>query len=787
VTSFVNRRAELSAVRRLLSAARLVTLTGVAGVGKTRLALAAGADVRRAFPDGVWLVELAHLRDEALLAYTVAHALGIHEVAGDPLGSLIDFIRPRCVLLVLDNCEHLIDVCTALVGTLLAAAADVRVLATSREVLRLTGEHELRVAPLTVPADAGAGREAVGHHAVELFTQRACAVAPAFRLDDGNRADVEDVCRRLEGIPLAIELAAVRLRVLSIQQLRTRLDDRFHLLNRGSRAALPHHQTLRAAVDWSFELCDHAERTLWERVSMFGGDFDLRAVEEIYSALGDARGAPGAGPVVDVVDGLVAKSVLNAEEHHGRVWYRMLDTLREYGRQRLHASGEEIRVGQAYSQRYLWLAERAELEWFGPGQIDWARLLHREHANIRVALQNLLDVHATEDALRLCAAIWFHWLFSGWVAEGRLWLSRALAGPAHSTRAEAKALYLAAILASHDGDLHTADRLAGEARELAERLGDQVIAAQALTRLSAVLLYRGEAAPARALITDALARLEAAGAADSPHAVLARNILAGARLQEGDLAASVQIYRKSITRCQANGDTTLLTATLVQLARAEWMAGELSDAAEHVRTSVGLQCARPIPPLLAHAVELMAWITADLGHRPDLRRAAMLLGAADRIWRDFGLSKLREAAYNQNPHQRCETRIRAGLGDTTFLAVFARGADMQMTDICLSITGTGAAKPPTAGPDYAEPFAGLTTRELEVAALIAAGLSNRQIAVKLVVSTRTAESHVQNILTKLGFTSRAQVASHLAANRQPDGLAKARTAHESASLSDSGR
>jgi predicted ATPase/DNA-binding CsgD family transcriptional regulator len=755
VSSFVNRRSELAALRRLLSAARLVTLTGTAGVGKTRLALAAGADAYRAFPDGVWLVELAHVRDEALVAHAVAHALRIHDLAGDPLGALVEFLRSRSLLLVLDNCEHLVDGCTVLIDTVLRAAADVRVVATSREVLRQSGEHEFRLAPLAVvPAD---GRPAAAVHAVELFAQRARAATPDFRLDDGNRADVEDVCRRLEGIPLAIELAAARLRVLSVRQLRTRLDDRFRLLTSGPR-------TLRMAVDWSYELCDEAGRRLWQRASAFGGEFDLQAVEEIYAALGD-EDAAGTGAVLDALDDLVAKSIFIAECHDGRVWYRMLETLREYGRQRLRDSGEETRVSRAYAQRYLSLAGRAEREWFGPRQVEWRRLLDREHANIRVAIQLLLDAQATEDALRLVSAIWAHWLFSGWIAEGRVWLSRALTAYPHPTRVRAQALYVGALLAGNEGDLPAVEPLAREAREIAEQLGDHVVAAQALTRLAALPNYRGEAAMARSLIPETLARFAAAGATDSPHAVLARNLLGIAHLLDGDLEEAIRICHESMTICQAAGDTTLLTFTLVHLARAEWLAGELS-AAEHVRTSVRLQSIAPIPSLFAHAVELLAWITADEGGTAALRRAAVVLGAADRLWRDSGLTSLKRVPYFEDAHQRCAMKIRAGLGDAAFQLAFVRGTDMPATEIHAFVTGNATAGQPSP-PDDAEPPTRLTTREQEVASLIMAGLSNRQIAGKLYVSPRTAESHVQNILTKLGFTSRAQVAAYMATNQPP--------------------
>jgi DNA-binding NarL/FixJ family response regulator len=257
--------------------------------------------------------------------------------------------------------------------------------------------------------------------------------------------------------------------------------------------------------------------------------------------------------------------------------------------------------------------------------------------------------------------------------------------------------------------------------------------------------------------------------ADSPHAVLARNILGNAHVLAGDPAASMQILRESLTICQAAGDTTLLLVTLVHLARAEWLAGKLSDAAEHVRASVGLQATAPTPILFAQAVELMAWITADAGDSADLRRAAVMLGAADRTWHDFGLTRLKRVPYYEATHQRCAAKVRAGLGDAAFLAAFARGADMPTTEIYGFITGTGGLPPVQAQVDDTEPATTLTSREQEVADLITAGLSNRQIATELYVSQRTAESHVQHILTKLGFTSRSQVAAYIAASRPPDG------------------
>ena len=368
LTSFVGRRGELAEVRRLLAGSRLVTLTGVGGVGKTRLALRAAAGLRRAFRDGVWLVQLDQLRDEALVAQAVAGALGLQDRAGyAPAAALADYLAGRQLLLVLDNCEHLVDAAAKLADLLLRAAAGLRVLATSRESLNITGEMVLAVPPLAAPE---AGRrltvaELARFPAAGLFAERAAQVVPGFAVTEANMAAVAGICRRLEGLPLAIELAAARLPVLSPEQIDARLGDRLGLLTRGSRTRPARQQTLRASIEWSYELCSQAERLLWARLSVFAGGFELDAAEGICA---DHRLA--ADQVLDLLAALAGKSILTAAHGKGVARYRLPETLREYGQERLHESGEYTALRRRHRDWHEQLARRADTGWLSPQIAD---------------------------------------------------------------------------------------------------------------------------------------------------------------------------------------------------------------------------------------------------------------------------------------------------------------------------------------------------------------------------------------------------------------------------------
>src|SRR6516225_8323 len=452
LTSFVGRRGELAEVRRLLAGSRLVTLTGVGGVGKTRLAVRAAAGLRRAFRDGVWLVQLDQLRDPALVAQAVAETLGLQDRAGyAPEAAVAEHLAGRQLLLVLDNCEHLVDAAAKLADLLLRAAAGLRVLATSRESLNITGETVLAVPPLAAPE---AWRlltvaELTRFPAAGLFTERAAQVVPGFAVTEADMAAVAGICRRLEGLPLAIELAAARLPVLSPEQIDARLGDRLGLLTQGSRTWPARQQTLRASVGWSYELCSPAERLLWTRLSVFNGGCELDAAEGICA---DHRLA--AGEVLDLLAALAGKSILIAAHRKGVARYRLPETLREYGQERLHESGEYTALRRRHRDWHEQLARQANTDWLSPQIAGLTARLHREHANVNAA-QDFCQAEPgeAEAGLRIAIHVWlFYYWSAGHISEGRYRLGQALAEAGEPTVWRARGLLLAGFLAVISGD-----------------------------------------------------------------------------------------------------------------------------------------------------------------------------------------------------------------------------------------------------------------------------------------------------------------------------------------------
>ena len=736
LTSFVGRRPEVTELTRLLSEARLVTLNGGAGVGKTRLALRVAARLARAFPDGVWLVELAGLADPALVEYAVAQTLQVPEDDGSsPAALLARFLRHRQALLVLDNCEHLVRACAVLADRLLAGAAGLRILTTSQHVLEVMGEHVYPVRPLTVDDPAG------GHGpAVDLFVQRAAAVVPGFALDEQNTPHVLEVCRRLEGNPLAVELAAVRLRVLSPGQLAERLDDRFRTLSYEMRGRPERQRTLRAAVEWSYQLCTPAEQQMWAAASVFAGGFDLESAEEVCA---------GAGieplDVLDVLDGLVSKSILLFEPTR----YRLQETLREFGAEKLD---DPSRVRRAHARRYLRLAEQAEREWFGPAQARWLGWARDEHDNVRVALDFLLGSGDDQAALRLATALWFDWMAAAQPLEGRLWLARALDRPGGDQDSRTRALWASSLALTLAGDMEAGLSLAEQAS--ASGSGDPLTVARIVNRRAGIAVHLRDFATSERLARESIARFAEAGAPADPMMVIARLTVTACRLAQGDPRGAVAECHRAEEICRAAQDRSLLVLVLVFLARAEWSAGSLADADEHGRQALLTARSGAARPYLVQAVDVLAWIAGSLG---DHTRAAVLLGGSDVLWQNFGLQVLRDSPHFTMPRRECERNSRATLGADGFRAAFGRGASLDLDGVIAFATG----RPTAAGVPQprSAPSGVLTRRETEIADLVGRGMTNREIAEKLVISRRTVESHVENILGKLGFTSRSQVAA----------------------------
>jgi predicted ATPase/class 3 adenylate cyclase len=513
LTSFVGREREMAEVKRLLTTTHLLTLTGAGGAGKTRLSLQAAADLLESYPDGAWLVELASLSDPALVDQSVASALGVKEEPGlTLLTTLTNYLRTRHLLLILDNCEHLIGTCAQVAETLLRACPGLKILATSREALGISGETAWRVPSLSLPdpkhlpAGADLSSALTMYEAVRLFIDRAVAVQPTFAVTNRNAPAVAQICHRLDGIPLAIELAAARVKVLSVEQIAARLDDRFRLLTGGSRTALPRQQTLRTLIDWSYDLLSDGERALLRRLSAFAGGWTLDAAEA--ACVGDGIEAY---EVLDLLTQLANKSLVVVESEEAR--YRLLETIRHYARDKLMESGEAGAVRGRHLDFFLNLAEEAEPELIGADQAVWLNRLEVEHDNMRAALEWGKAIEGGSEGgmlheapLRLVGALWRFWYLRGYLSEGRGWLEMALSeSSGASASLRAKALVGAGLLAHSQGDRKRAVELCEESLALYRELEDKKGIAASLNTLGLLAQYQGDYDRAVVLLEESLA------------------------------------------------------------------------------------------------------------------------------------------------------------------------------------------------------------------------------------------------------------------------------------------
>jgi predicted ATPase len=671
LTSFVGRRQELDEVKRLLSVSRLVTLAGVGGAGKTRLALRVAADRRRAFPDGVWCVELAKLRDPELLVDTVADTLGLREQSTRPaLAMLSDYLASRQLLLVLDNCEHLVDAAAALVSGLLRECPDVRVLATSREPLRINGETTLFVPPLSLP-DPKQSHPLGGlaaFEAITLFSARALAVAPDFRLTEDNYVAVARLCRRLDGLPLAIELAAVLMRVLSPEQVLERLNDRYRLLTGGSRNAPDRQQTLRASIEWSHELCSGPERSLWSRLSVFSGGFELDAVEGICSG----EDLPSFA-VLDIVASLVDKSILLRSDQDGVVRYELLETLREYGQEQLKESGEYPAVRRRHRDWYQQLVGQAAAEWISDRQEYHFTRLDREHPNIQVALDFCItEPGEAEVALRIAVDLFhFYWWGRGWGSEGRHWLGHALEKATEPSAIRAQALLQESMLTMSRGDLATAKLLLAEGSDLAQQLGDPAGLALGGWASGNASQYGGDVPTAIATFEQALAIVSSP--ADLPLRLDLLLSLSIAASVAGDAQRATRCHDEVMAITEPAGECFHRAYSLWALGMMVHRQGDLSRAASLLHQSLRLRQGLDDRTGTAWSIESLAWVEAA-DHRSE--RAATLLGAADQRWKTMGTPV--QAFLHLVPyHDEAERQSRAALGDQAFEAAFSRGSELE--------------------------------------------------------------------------------------------------------------
>jgi non-specific serine/threonine protein kinase len=759
LTTFVGRRSDIADVKTLLATSRLVSLVGPGGVGKTRLVLRIAAELRRAFVDGVWFVDLADLRDPDDIPRAIAAAIGAAGAEGETVETLGARLREDRMLLILDTCEHLVEACADIVSDLLRAAGELRVLTTTRQPLRVGGELIHLVAPLDypdtrLPLPPGAAAQ---YAAMALFVDRARAVVPDFAVTADNEGAVARLCERLEGMPLAIELAALSLRVLSVQDLVARTDDPFEVLTTGPRTAPSRHRSLEAAIEWSYVLCSSGERALWSRCSVFAGHFDRDAAVAVC-----ADGGSSADDVLGLLAGLVDKSVVSREEHDGSVRFSLSEMLRAYGEKKLADVGTAAALRDRHLDYFEALLDMAVADSFGPDQESSLIALQLNHANIRAALE-YATVSPGKDsrAMRLASQAWFYWVGCGYLNEGAHWLDRALVVSSKPSPDRANALATAALIAALQGRLTAAEDHAGAAAEVAEGLRGVDVRARTSHVRGLVALFGGDLGLAADRLLAASDSYAAAGVEDALSA-LAEVDRAVAYLFDGRPSPAAEAIERCRQTCVAHGDRWVLSHALQAAALVEFARGDLGTAAALIEES--LTTKRRFHDLLGIALglDLLGWVGAASGEG---ERAATLLGAAHRQWTSVG-QPLFGSKHYAALRARAEDAARQS-GDLVYEDAYARGASFEAeTAIAYALR---EPEPKDVDVDSTDPAIGLTRRESQVAELVGRGLSNKEIAATLVISQRTAEGHVQRILTKFGFTSRAQVATWVTEQRQPGG------------------
>ncbi|MFJ1612698.1 ATP-binding protein [Streptomyces sp. NPDC088251] len=676
LNSFVGRENELADLGRRLDESRLVTVVGVGGVGKTRCATKIAALMEKRYCDGVRMVELSAIHDPELLEHALVDALGLTDhTSRPPRTTLVEHLAGRQLLLVIDGFEHLVDACAELVRELLRRAPQLRVLAAGRLPLELDGELTFPLAPMT------------DEDAMLLLAERAAAVRPGFRLTDRNRASARELCRRLDGIPLALELAAGRLRALSTEQVLQRLDDRFRLLTGSGRGALARHQTLRTAIGWSHELCAPEQRLLWARLSVFAGQFDLEAVEYVCGGVG----LP-AESVLDVLCGLLTQSVVVREDSAAGTRYRMLDTVREYGAEWLAATGDTDRLRRRHRDWFLGLATWCELDWFSPRQGEVAARVESELPNLRRAMESSLESPGEAHlAQYLAGTLWFLWVGCGRLSEGRHWLDHVLEEETPYDSSRLKALWVLGHVAVLQGDPVGAISALQECRDEADRADDSTALAYAVHRMGCLALVTDDMVRAQELLDDALGRYRELGELNS-NVLMAQIELAMAVGFHGDLDGAAAICEEVREICEDHGERWALSYALYVLAFAALQRDRPDRARELLGESLAI--GRAFHDLLGSvlALELMALVTAVEG---DAAEAAVLQGAADRIWPSVGLPLFGSAYYGQ-PRVRCEQLARRELGDGPYESGLRAGGRLDLdTAVARALAGGPAGRPRT--------------------------------------------------------------------------------------------
>ncbi len=787
----MGREREMAEVEGELATTRLLTLTGAGGSGKTRLALEVGRGLIGAYSNGAWLVQLAPLSEGALVPKAVAEALEVPERPGEPIAdTLADVLRDRRLLLILDNCEHLLEAAARLVDRLLDSCPRLRILATSREAIGVEGEARWLVPTLSVPDPQRGPLSEDESESVRLFIERARGRDPSFSPGPYNTPAVADICRKLEGVPLAIELSAARVGTLSVEQISDRLGRSLDLLTRGGRTAEPRQRTLRGTLDWSHDLLLETEKVLFRRLSTFAGGWTLEAAEKVASGEG-----VGEEEILDLLSGLVEKSLVVTEERpESGIRYRMLEPVRQYAREKLEEGGESETVLCRQAEFFLALAEEARPRLRGPEDAEWLERLEREHDNMRAALSWALESGEIKVALRLAGALGTFWYAHSHSDSGRKWLEAALARDDRaSVTVRIKALEALYWLTFDQWDHDRSEAIAREAMELSAEAQIEPSLAASLRIMSAGPAWvRGDYERGKELLEESLAISREAG--DRVMVAEALIMLAGTEWGLGGTGRGNEIYQEGIDLCREAGYTYRLPDFLLSLGYQLLLEGDYERGAALNEEAAAICRERGYKRSLDLALDNLGWaallqgdhdrarpfyaeslvVCKDLGDRAvaseSLDGMACLAGAkgeVKRAGRLFGAAQaLRETlseavAFQHKPEEEAwrepyRATARSRLGEPAWEEALAEGRAMSIEsaiEYALSEEHTSAAMPEQPPPTPEHP-GGLTSREVEVLKLVATGMTNAQVAKELFLSPRTVQRHLNSVYHKIGVSSR---------------------------------
>jgi predicted ATPase/DNA-binding SARP family transcriptional activator/DNA-binding CsgD family transcriptional regulator len=795
LTSFIGREEDIRQTIASIEESRLVTLTGVGGCGKTRLATAIGYELVGRFSDGVWFVDLSPLGSAETIPAAIAGAMCLKlDASVDERTALVEMLTARDALLIIDNCEHLIAPCAALVNQLLQSCPTLHVLATSREPLRVPGELNFRVPALDLPLELAVTMDTIAPlSAVRLFMERTRQVQPAFELTPDNAPVVAEICRRLDGLPLAIELAAARVALFPVEQLAALLSDPLRLLTSGVRTAAPRQQTLRATLDWSFGLLDDAEQRLLIRLSVFAGGWTLEAAEEVSAGDGVER-----DDVLSLLAQLVDKSLVEVRAGTREARYRLLETIRQFASEQL-ASGREALLHKHHARYFLDLAEKAHPELIGERQTEWLERLEQEHDNFRQALSWATGHEHVEVEVRLCAALWRYWYFHGHLFEAERWLTAAIARAQASSVGDhlrGQLLQGAGVVAWNRGELELAADLNRQALALFREAGDLSLVSATLHTLGIIADWQHDYLDATRRYEESLRMREEIQ--DSLGIATSLQALGNVAREQRDLDRASALHERSLALLREMGNTRGIAFALSSLGvvaidrgdyvRAEAFSAEslelfreLGDKAQcaitlnnigyaavhqgNSRRAAGLQaeCLRLAQGIgdmraMAHGFEGLATaLAAPGGGADDARQAARLYGASEALRETLGLP-LPEA--DQALNERSLTAACAALGEAAFDEARAVGRALPLDE---AIGEALAASASFASGEHSQvsipAWTPLSPRESSVAALVSQGLTNREVAGRLGLAPRTVDTHVSNILRKLGLSSRQEIAA----------------------------